>query len=117
MTYTNEQIALMKKYGLPNCQRFDGLSIPPVCAVKPLINSKCTPCTRSASRNSALFSVERRQVQDNLKRQEHANLVVVRDDLAQLGRVQDEEIARLKAGIAQKKAERDSYKRHQNQQQ
>ena len=113
MTYTNEQIALMKKYGLPNCQRFDGLSVPPVCAVKPLINSKC----RSASRNSARFSVERRQVQDNLRSQEHANLVVVRDDLAQLRRVQDEEIARLKAGIARKKAERDSYKYHRNQQQ
>ena len=117
MSYTNEQIAWMKEYGLPTCQCYDGLSVPLVCAIKPLLNFQCTPCTKSANQNSAHFTVERRQVQDTIRRQEHANLVATHDDLARLRRGQDDEITHLKAGIARKEAERDAYKRHRIQQQ
>ena len=67
----------MVEYGLDDCRRFDGMSVPPVCAVKLLMDRRCLPCHRAANRASAMFAREHRGVQHVILRQEHNNLQAV----------------------------------------
>ena len=68
---------VMMRDSLQICQRFDGLSVPPVCAVKPLLDCRCQPCHCAANRASARFFKEHRDVQDAIRLQENNHLQAV----------------------------------------
>jgi hypothetical protein len=64
----------MIKFGLDTCQHFEGMSVPPICAVKPILNRMCLPCRRASNRASAVFSREHRDAQFIIQTQNHDHL-------------------------------------------
>jgi hypothetical protein len=97
----------MVEYGLDDCRCFDGMSVPPVCAVKLLLDRRCLPCHQAANRASAIFAREHRDVQHVILRQEHDNLRAVFEYYQYQYQVHDIENNAIRAAIAAKKHERD----------
>jgi hypothetical protein len=73
----------MIQYGLDACQRFDGTSIPPICAVKPILNRLCVPCRGASNRASARLFKELRDAQCTVRNRHHEHLQGVLQHLSQ----------------------------------
>jgi hypothetical protein len=97
----------MIDYGLDDCKHFDGMSVPPVCAVKPILDWQCLACRRASNRASAMFAREHRGAQRVILRQEHNNLKAVLQYYQFQHRIQDVENNAMRVAIAAKKQERD----------
>ena len=96
----------MLTYGLDDCCRFDGMSVPPICAVQSILGSRCLPCHRAANRASSRLSKERRGVQNVILCQEHDHLQVLLSYYRTLSSAHDAENDALKAAISEKQKER-----------
>ena len=74
MAHTTQDIEVMMRESLQTCKRFDGLSVPPICAVKPLLDRRRQLYHRAANRASARYFKEHRGVQDAIRLQENGHL-------------------------------------------
>ena len=96
----------MIQYGLDACQRFDGMSIPPVCAVKPILNRLCLPCRRASNRASAKFFREHRAAQFTIRTRHHDHLQGVLQQRTTEHLAQEAEIETMRVAIAAKAREK-----------
>lgn len=113
-----EKQEAMLTYGLDDCCRFDGMSVPPLCAVQPILGCRCLPCHLAANRASSRLSKEWRDIQNVILCQEHDHLQVLLDYYRNLSSDHDAENDALKAVISEKQKERaELARRHDIQQQ
>ena len=96
----------MIEFGLDACQHFDGMSVPPICAVKPILNRMCLPCRRASNRASAVFSREHRDTQFIIQTQNHDHLQGVLHHYTAEHLTQEAEIDTMRAAIAAKTREK-----------
>ena len=97
----------MIDYGLDDCKHFDGMSVLPVCAVKPILDWQCLACRRASNRASAMFAREHRGAQQVIQGQEHNHLQTVLQDYQFQKEIQDIGNNAMRVAIAAKKQERD----------
>ena len=97
----------MIDFGLDACQHFDGMSVPPICAVKPVLDRLCLPCRRASNRASAIFSREHRDAQHVIQTQEHNHLQGVLHYYKSKHQTQEIENEAMRAAIAAKSKEKD----------
>ena len=97
----------MIDFGLDDCQHFDGMSVPPICAVKPILDRLCLPCRRASNRASAIFSREHRDAQHVIQGQEHNHLQAVLHYYKSKHQTQEIENDAMRAAIAAKSKEKD----------
>ena len=102
----------MMENGLADCRRFDGMSVPPVCAVKPLLDLRYMPCHRAANRPSAMFTREHRSAQHVIMSQKHDHLQAILRYYQHQHRMHDTENDAIRAAIAAKTHERDELTCH-----
>ena len=113
----NEQEALIT-YGLAACCRFEGMSVPPICAVQPILDRQCKPCHMAANRASDRLHKERRSTRNIILHQEHEHLQAVLRYYQNLSSNHDAENNAIKAAVCKKQQERDELaQRHDIQQQ
>jgi hypothetical protein len=96
----------MIKFGLDTCQHFEGMSVPPICAVKPILNRMCLRCKRASNRASAMFSREHRDAQFVIQTQNHDHLQGVLHHYTAEHLTQEAEIDTMRAAIAAKTREK-----------
>jgi hypothetical protein len=97
----------MIDYGLDDCKHFDGMSVPPVCPVKPILDRQCLPCRRASNRASAIFSREHREAQHVIQGQKHNHLQAVLQYYKSKHQIQEIENNAMRAAIAAKAQEKD----------
>ena len=97
----------MINFGLDACQHFNGMSVPPICAVKPILDRLCMPCRRASNRASAIFSREHREAQHVIQTQEHNHLQGFLHYYKSKHQTQEIENEAMRAAIAAKSKEKD----------
>ena len=102
----NEQEAMLT-YGLDDCCRFEGMSLPPFCAVQPILERRCKPCHLAANRASDRLYKERRGVRTVILHQEHDHLQALLRYYQNLSSAHDAENDAIKAVVSKKQQERD----------
>jgi hypothetical protein len=96
----------MIRYGLDTCQRFDGLSIPPICDVKPILDRLCEPCRGASNRASARLFKELRDTQCTVRNRHHEHLTGVLQKRTDEHLAQKSEAETWKVAIAAKEREK-----------
>jgi hypothetical protein len=96
----------MIQYGLDACQRFDGMSIPPICAVKPIFDRLCLPCRRASNRASARLFREHRADQFTVRTWHHEHLQGVLQQRTTEHLAQEAEMETMRVAVAAKAREK-----------
>ena len=96
----------MINFGMDACQHFNGMSVPPICAVKPILDRLCLPCRRASSRASAIFSREHRDAHYVIQTQNHDHLQGVLHYYTSKHRTQEAENETMRAASAAKTREK-----------
>ena len=102
----------MIDFGLDACQHFDSMSVPPICAVKPVLDRLCLPCRRASNRASAIFSREHCDAQHVIQGQEHNHLQAVLQYYKSKHQIQEIENNAMRSAIAAKAQEKDELISH-----
>ena len=105
MPYSTQEIEAMMKDGLEECQCLDGLSVPPVWAVK--LDCRCIPCHRAANSASEKFFREHCGAQNVIQLQEHDHLKVVMKYYLDLRLAQDTQNDAIGVATAKREKERE----------
>jgi hypothetical protein len=96
----------MIQYGLDACQSFDGMSIPPICAVKPILERLCLPCRRASNRASVKLFREHRAAQLAVWTRHHDHLQGVLKQRTTEHLAREAEIETMRVAIAAKAREK-----------
>ena len=96
----------MIQYGLDACQRFDGMSIPPICAVKPILNRLCEPCRGASNRASARLFRELRAAQCTVRNRHHEHLQGVLQQCTAEHLAQESKAETMRVAVAAKEREK-----------
>ena len=96
----------MIQYGLDACQRFDGMSIPPICAVKPVLDRLCLPCRRASNRALVKLFREHLAAQFTVWTRHHDHLQGVLKQRTTEHLAREAEIETMRVAIAAKAREK-----------
>jgi hypothetical protein len=96
----------MIQYGLDACQRFDGMSIPPICPFKPILNRLCEPCRGASNRASARLFRELRAAQCTVRNRHHEHLQGVLQQRTAEHLAQESKAETMRVAVAAKEREK-----------